>query len=164
MLGSERKIEILGRVASLHLHPTVPGAFMRHVADFEVVANRGIRGNDRYYDRRSRSTGLPNKRQVSLMEREVIAQHAASLELAEIAPGAVRANIETCGIELVPLIGRQLQIGEVILLLSEARTPCAKMDAICDGLRNLMGENRQGVLAEVLHSGRISEGDVIRIA
>ena len=44
------------------------------------------------------------------------------------------------------------------------RDPCEKMDAICRGLRDLMMENRQGVLAQVIRSGRIKIGDSIRLA
>ncbi len=98
------------------------------------------------------------------MAREEIARHAQALGLAEIAPGAVRANIETEGVELVSLLGKRLRVGGAILLLYEARTPCAKMDAICHGLRSLMEGNRQGVLAQVIESGPIAQGDPIALA
>jgi MOSC domain-containing protein YiiM len=35
------------------------------------------------------------------------------------------------------------------------------MDAICQGLRARMMDQRQGVLAEVVRSGRVSVGDAI---
>jgi MOSC domain-containing protein YiiM len=154
---------IPGRVCSLHLHPEQPGAVMRSVTAFEVVAQRGVQGDARYFDR-PRSSGGPSLRHVSLMEREQIAGHARTLGLDGIAPGAVRANIETEGVNLVALLGRRVRIGNAILLLYEARKPCAKMDAICQGLRSLMEQNRQGVLAQVIQSGRISEGDGIVVA
>jgi MOSC domain-containing protein YiiM len=37
------------------------------------------------------------------------------------------------------------------------------MDAICQGLRELMMNNRQGVLAQVIRSGKIQVGDRIRV-
>jgi MOSC domain-containing protein YiiM len=37
------------------------------------------------------------------------------------------------------------------------------MDAICPGLRKLMEPDRQGVLAQVVRSGRIRTGDAIRV-
>ena len=122
----------------------------------------GIAGNGRYFGRRSRTTGQPSLRQVSLMEREQIDEHAQALGLPGIAPGAVRANIETRGIDLVALVGKKIKIGEAILLIYEPRIPCAKMDAICQGLRARMLENRQGVLAQVIQSGRIAIGDSIQ--
>jgi hypothetical protein len=152
-----------GRVASLHLHPDKGGDPMRAVQEFEAVEQRGIRGNPRKFGVISRSTGLQSKRQVSLMEREQIAEHAATLGLESIPPGAVRANIETTGINLVALVGHEVQIGEAILYFYEARTPCEKMDRICQGLRELMEEEKQGVLAQVVRTGVIRVGDKVEV-
>jgi MOSC domain-containing protein YiiM len=152
-----------GHVASLHLHPKEPGAVMQNVEQIEVIESKGIRDEPRYFGRLSKETGQPNKRQITLMEREQIAEHAAALGLESIPSGAVRSNIETAGVDLVSLIGKEIEIGEAILLLYGARDPCAKMDAICQGLRNLMMNNRQGVLAQVIRSGKIRRGDEIRV-
>ncbi len=151
-----------GRVASLHLHPPEPGAPFQNVEAIELVTNTGIIGDNRYYGRISSKTGANTRRQVSLMEREQIAEHAASLGLETILPGAVRANIETFGIDLIKLIGQEVEIGDAILRFYEPRDPCNKMDAICQGLRELMLNNRQGVMAEILKSGKISVGDSVR--
>ena len=134
---------------------------MRSVEKIEVVAEKGIVGNPRKFGVISRSTGQPSKRQVSLIEREQVAEHAAILGLPVIPPGVVRSNIETNGIDLVALVGKQIQIGDAILFIYEARTPCEKMDRICRGLRNLMENNRQGVLAQVVRGGVIRVGDAL---
>jgi MOSC domain-containing protein YiiM len=99
---------------------------------------------------------------VTLIEREQIAEHAAALGLQSIPAGAVRSNIETAGINLIALLGRQVEIGEAVLLPYAPRDPCAKMDAICQGLRQRMMDQRQGVVAEVVRSGKIRVGDSIR--
>jgi MOSC domain-containing protein YiiM len=153
-----------GRVVSLHLHPEKSGEPLRPVDQIEVVEQKGIRGNGRYFGRLSRSTGLPSKRQVTLIEREQISEHAATLGLETISPGAVRANIETLGINLIQFIGREVRVGEATLLFYEARTPCEKMDRICEGLRSLMEDRKQGVLAQVVRSGVIRIGDTIELA
>src|SRR5262245_6923070 len=106
---------IKGRVASLHLHPTKPGALLTSVESIEVVADKGVAGEPRYFGRVSQSTGKPRRRQVSLIEREQIAEHAAALGLQTIHPGAVRANIETTGVDLVSLLGQQVEIGGATL-------------------------------------------------
>ena len=134
---------------------------MRSVEQFEVVAEKGILGNPRKFGAVSRSTGQPSKRQVSLIEREQIAEHAATLGLQSIPPGVVRSNIETSGIDLIALVGKQIQIGDAVLFFYEARTPCEKMDRICPGLRALMEDNRQGVMAQVIRSGIIRVGDAV---
>ena len=149
----------MGRVASLHLHPKKGGAPLRPVESIEVVAEKGIVGNGRYFGRIKKETGAPSRRQVSLIEREQIAEHASAL--GPIAPGAVRSNIETAGIELVALVGRKVRIGTAELLVYEARQPCPKMDAVIDGLRERMKNDHQGVMAQVTQSGAIRVGDPI---
>jgi MOSC domain-containing protein YiiM len=150
------------RVASLHLHPEKGGEPMRTVEQFEVVEQKGIFGNPRKFGAISRTTGQPSKRQVSLVEREQIAEHAVTLGLQTIVPGAVRSNIETHGIDLIALIGKEVQVGEAVLLFYDARTPCEKMDRICQGLRALMENQKQGVLAQVIRGGVIRVGDIVQ--
>lgn len=150
-----------GRVASLHLHPAKSGEPLTGVDVIEVVTEKGIVGGGRYFGRVSFSTGLPGKRQVTLIEREQIAEHTAILGLETIPPGAVRANVETIGVDLVSLIGRKVAVGGAVLLFHEARTPCEKMDRICEGLRAAMENQKQGVLAQVVRPGRIRVGDPI---
>jgi MOSC domain-containing protein YiiM len=151
-----------GRVASLHLHPVESGAPLESVDGIEAMAGKGITGDARFFGRVSRE-GQPSRRQVTLIEREQIAEHAAALGLPGIAPGAVRSNIETTGINLIALLGREIEIGEAVLRLYAPRDPCAKMDAICQGLRARMMDRRQGVLAEVVRAGSIRVGDAILV-
>jgi MOSC domain-containing protein YiiM len=152
----------LGKVLSLHLHPEKSGGPFSQVSSFEVVAEKGILGNPRYFGRVSRN-GQPGKRQITLIEREQIKAHAGALGLASIPPGIVRSNVETSGIDLASLVGRTVQIGNAILYIYELRLPCEKMDAICTGLRNLMENGRQGVLAQIIRGGTISVGDIISV-
>jgi MOSC domain-containing protein YiiM len=149
----------MGRVASLHLHPEKGGEPLRTVEAIELVEEKGIFGNGRYFGRIKKETGTPSRRQVSLIEREQIADHATAL--GPIAPGAVRSNIETSGVDLVALVGRNVRIGTAELHLYEARKPCGKMDAILEGLRKRMENGRQGVMAQVTKSGLIRLGDPI---
>ena len=145
-----------GTVASLHLHPAIAGEKFSSVPEIQVEEAKGIVGEPRYFARKSR-------RQITLIAREQIGEHAAILGLQSIEPGAVRSNIETVAIDLNSLVGRNVEIGEAILFFYEARTPCAKMDLVAPGLRELMGNSRQGVLAQVIRSGRIRVGDKISV-
>jgi MOSC domain-containing protein YiiM len=129
----------------------------------ELVQDKGIQGDVRYFGRPGKSPEEPFRRQVSLIEREQIAQHAASLGLTSIPPGAVRSNIETTGLNLVSLVGREVEVGEALLFLYAPRDPCAKMDAICQGLRQRMMQGKQGVMAQVRRSGKVRVGDPIRL-
>lgn len=149
-----------GRVVSLHVHPERGGEGMRALDEFELAAGKGIVQDTRYFARKSRAGG-PSKRQMTLIEREQIAEHAAVLALPSIAPGAVRSNVETEGIELVPLAGKRVRIGTAELLIGPPRDPCEKMDRIAPGLRKMMDNGKQGVLAQVLKSGKVRVGDEI---
>ncbi len=151
-----------GRVLSLHLHTTAPGGPLAAAQEFQVVAGKGIVGDERYFGRINRE-GKPSRRQVTLMEREQIEEHAQALGMDRIAPGLVRSNIETAGVDLVSLVGRDIEIGDAVLRIYAPRDPCAKMDAICVGLRERMLQDRQGVLAEVVRSGTIRLGDTLRV-
>jgi MOSC domain-containing protein YiiM len=152
-----------GSVVSLHLHPSEPGERLQDTESVDLLPGKGIVGEPRYFGRISRDTGQPTRRQVSLIEREQITEHATALGFQGLAPGVVRSNIETQGINLVALVGQQIQVGSAVLFLYEPRRPCAKMDAICQGLRELMMNDRQGVMAEVVRSGTIRRGDPITV-
>jgi MOSC domain-containing protein YiiM len=155
---------LLGHVASLHLHPPEPGTPLQTVEAVEVVEGKGISGDTRYFGRLSRDTGEPSRRQVTLIDRKQIIEHATALRLPSIPAGAVRSNIETMGIDLIVHLGHDIQIGDAVLRLYAPRDPCAKMDAICQGLRARMMDKRQGVLAEVIRAGTIRVGDPIRLS
>jgi MOSC domain-containing protein YiiM len=131
------------------------------VEELNLIAGQGIAESRRYFGRKNRE-GRPSRRQVSLIEREQIAEHAAALGLERIDPGQVRSNIETLGVNLMALVGQHVAVGEAILHLYGPRTPCAKMDAICTGLRALMENGKQGVMAEVIKSGPVHVGDTIQ--
>ncbi len=151
-----------GVVASLHVHPSDPSEPLRVMECLNLVAGKGILEDGRYFGRTNTRTGQPNLRQVTLIEREQIAEHAAALGLPGLPPGAVRSNIETTGVDLQSLVGQEVEVGQARLRFHAPRTPCAKMDALCSGLRELMLNHRQGVVAEVVHSGAIRVGDPIR--
>src|ERR1039458_7289949 len=69
----------LGHVASLHLHPVESGAPLQAVESIQVVEGKGITGDARFFGRLSRDTGQPTRRQVTLIEREQIVEHATAL-------------------------------------------------------------------------------------
>jgi MOSC domain-containing protein YiiM len=161
-MNTDAPLAIIGHIASLHLHPTESGAPLQSVPEIELVEGKGIIGDTRYFGRLSRDTGQPSRRQVTLMDRKEIIEHATALGLPSIPAGAVRSNIETMGIDLIAHLGQDVQIGDAALRLYAPRDPCAKMDAICQGLRALMMNQRQGVLAEVIRPGKIRVGDPIR--
>jgi MOSC domain-containing protein YiiM len=134
---------------------------MRSLAQLELVEQKGIAEDRRYFGRFSH--GRPSKRQVTVIEREEIGEHAAALGVESFAPGVVRSNIETEGIALIPWLGRRVRAGSAVLEFVEPRTPCHKMDELAQGLRELMENGRQGVIARVAVSGIVRVGDEISV-
>lgn len=145
-----------GKVVSLHIHPEKGGEQMISAQEIDLEAGMGVRQDLRYFARSA-------KRQVTLIEREQIAEHAGVLGLPDFECGVVRSNIETEGIELVKLQGERVRIGTAVLMIGAPRDPCEKMDRIAPGLRDLMDHGKQGVLAQVLKSGKVRVGDSLEV-
>lgn len=94
------------------------------------------------------------KRQVLLMDRE-------TLDAFGLAPGIVRENVTTEGLNVNGLtIGQVLQIGEVELQVSAVCDPCEQIEALRPGLQAAM-QGRRGMLCKVVRGGLLRRGDEI---
>ena len=94
------------------------------------------------------------KRQVLLMDRE-------TLDVLELAPGIVRENVTTEGIDVNGLaIGQRLLVGEVELQVSAVCDPCEQIEALRPGLQAAM-QGRRGMLCKVVRGGMLRRGDGI---
>lgn len=94
--------------------------------------------------------------------RQVLLMDIETLEEMEIAPGAVKENITTRGIDLRVLkAGERLWIGEALLEVTLRCDPCDQMEEIRPGLREEL-RGRRGMLFRVVKGGRIRVGDSIR--
>jgi MOSC domain-containing protein YiiM len=94
------------------------------------------------------------KRQILLMDRE-------TLDVFELAPGIVRENVTTEGLDVNGLaIGQRLQIGGVELQVSAVCDPCEQIEALRTGLQAAM-QGRRGMLCKVVRGGLLKRGDEI---
>jgi MOSC domain-containing protein YiiM len=94
------------------------------------------------------------KRQVLLMDRE-------TLDFFELAPGIVRENVTTEGLDVNGLVpGQRLQIGEAELQVSAVCDPCEQIEALRAGLQSAM-QGRRGMLCKVVRGGLLRRGDKI---
>jgi MOSC domain-containing protein YiiM len=93
--------------------------------------------------------------------RQVLLMDSETLELMELAPGIIRENITTRGINVNGLnAGQRLRVGAAQLEVSMVCTPCDQMEKIRPGLRReLCG--RRGMLCRVIAGGIIRQGDAI---
>jgi MOSC domain-containing protein YiiM len=94
------------------------------------------------------------QRQVLLVDRE-------TLEAMDLAPGILRENITTDGINVNGLpVGQKLRIGAVRLEVSGVCGPCDLMEKIRPGLRKEL-YGRRGMLCRVIEGGIVRSGDTI---
>ena len=97
-------------------------------------------------------------RQVLLMDRE-------TLDRLGLAPGDIRENITTSGVDLSSLApGRKVSLGQttVVEITGECE-PCSRMDEIRPGLQATLNGQR-GMLARVLDGGTVTVGDAVRVS
>jgi len=93
--------------------------------------------------------------------RQVLLMSEENLDAFGLAPGEVRENIVTRGLDLQALpSGTRLEIGGAALEITKDCEPCAFIDSLRPGLRPLM-IRRRGMLARVVRSGEIRVGDGI---
>jgi MOSC domain-containing protein YiiM len=94
------------------------------------------------------------KRQVLLVDRE-------TLDSLELGPGMIRENITTEGLNVNGLKqGESLRVGEVLLEVTMACTPCGQMEDVRPGLgKEIRG--RRGMLCRIVKGGIIRQGDSI---
>lgn len=123
---------------------------MLELPEVRAIQNRGFEGC---------AHGRPDSsRQVLLVDLE-------SLETMGLAPGTIRENITTEGLNVNGLrIGEQLCIGTVRLEVTAICTPCDQLEKIRPGLRREI-RGRRGMLCRVLAGGTLRQGDaIVRVA
>jgi MOSC domain-containing protein YiiM len=119
---------------------------MEELATARAIENSGLEGCAH-----ARPGG---KRQILLVDSETL----GSLQLA---PGTVRENITTQGLDVNALqAGQNLCIGDVRLEVSAVCEPCEVMEAIRPGLQQEL-QGRRGTLCRVLRGGTLKRGDAI---
>lgn len=146
-------------VVSIHIAPTGKAA-MRSVREARAVAGKGLEG-DRYFTKSGTYSNDPGSgRDVTLIEIEAIEALTKDYQIA-LDPGSSRRNIATRGVALNHLVGREFEIGEVVLRGTRLCEPCAHLEKLTvkGTLRGLI--HRGGLRAEIVSGGTIRVGDAI---
>tara|TARA_R110002153_G_scaffold6556_21_gene30096 strand:+ start:5152 stop:5589 length:438 start_codon:yes stop_codon:yes gene_type:complete len=108
--------------------------------------------------------GKPGKRQVTVLSLEQWQLACAELETS--LPWTVRrANLLLEGVSFdATMVGKQIKIGQLILLITRETDPCPRMDAQHQGLTQALTPDwRGGVCCRVIADGRVKIGDKIEI-
>jgi MOSC domain-containing protein YiiM len=96
-------------------------------------------------------------------KRQVLLVDIETLREMDLAPGMIRENITTEGLDVNALeVGQRLRAGEVELEVSLVCDPCEQIEALRPGLQELM-LGKRGMLCRVLRGGAVKQGDPITV-
>jgi MOSC domain-containing protein YiiM len=148
-----------GSVVSIHIAPAA-GETMIEVSEVEAIPGQGLAG-DRYRQPTETSPEPQPDRELTLVESEAIEAFRTDQEI-EYPAGTARRNVVTRGVPLNHLVGREFQVGEIRVRGLRLCEPCSHLarlsnKAVLPGLIH-----RGGLRAQILTSGVIRAGDVVR--
>lgn len=144
-----------GAVAGIYIATEGAGPITA-LPEVDAVAGKGLQG-DRYFESTGTYSDTPGTgRQVTLIEREALEAAARDYGMS-LQPGQSRRNIETVGVALNHLVGREFFVGEVRLRGMRLNEPCGHLAKL----------TKRGVVKALTHRGGlradIVEGGVIRV-
>ncbi|TVT43243.1 MOSC domain-containing protein [Hymenobacter setariae] len=146
-----------GRLEWIGLRPARRAELLA-VPEAEVLTDQRLAG-----DHASPKPG--GKRQLTIIQHEHLGAVAGYLGLPEpVAPGRLRRNLVVSGLNLLALKGRQIQIGEEVLLdITGECHPCSRMEEeLGPGGYNAM-RGHGGLTAHIAQGGIIRVGDAVRV-
>ena len=131
------------------------------VSEIEAKVEQGLEGDRKFIA--SPSADEPSKRQLTLIEIEEIERFNAMEQVDPMQPSEFRRQIVTTGVRLNDLADREFLVGDVRVRGTMLCEPCKYLSKLTgrDVLRGLAG--RGGLCAQILTSGTIRQGDVIRV-
>ena len=153
-----------GYLLHIHIAP-MASANMVELDEDELVAGKGI-VNDRYYKQNGSYSKIPDIRDVTLIENELLEALASNHpplqeKLIILIPVEHRRNLTTSGVPLNYLVGKTFQIGEVILKGGRLNFPCKYLADLLQKPLVLPLYNRSGLNCSVERGGIIKKGDKI---
>jgi MOSC domain-containing protein YiiM len=124
-------------------------------------AGKGLEG-DRYFTGDGTFSKKPDPgRNITLIEREAIESAEAKYGV-DLSEGAPRRNIQTRGVPLNHLVGKEFLIGDVRVKGVKLCEPCGHLESLTEpGVKQAL-IHRGGLRADILTDGTIKVGDPIR--
>jgi MOSC domain-containing protein YiiM len=138
---------------------------MQELSVAELVKDKGIKG-DRYYKGTGKYSHIPDVRDVTLIEKEVLdalEQNQPPLQENSIIlkPSEHRRNLTSVGVPLNYLVGKKFKVGEVILEGGRLNFPCKYLANLLKKPLLLPLYNRSGLNCKVVKGGKIRINDII---
>ena len=144
-----------GRVEAIYICG-VAGAPMQLVSVVEAIVDQGLNGDRYATGEGSFNKNQPGHRQVTLINGMFF--KGSGFDYIDS-----RRNIVTSGVELMWLIGRDFQIGGARFRGIKYCDPCTRPSKLAGKQRSFKEAffDRGGIIAEVIESGLIIQGDLI---
>ena len=138
---------------------------MQELSVAELVKDKGIKG-DRYYKGTGNYSYIPDVRDVTIIEKEVLdalAQNQPPLQENSIIlkTNEHRRNLTSVGVPLNYLVGKKFKVGEVILEGGRLNFPCKYLANLLKKPLLLPLYNRSGLNCKVFKGGTIRINDII---
>jgi MOSC domain-containing protein YiiM len=144
-------------ILAIYLH-AAKGAPLFTADEVKAVPRCGLEG-DRLF---SPTPGHLNlDQEVTLIESEAIEAVAAERSI-HLAPGEARRNLLTQGVRLNELVDREFEVGPVRLKGLRLCQPCDHLESLTQPGVKAAFRDRCGLRAQILTSGVIRVGDLIR--
>ena len=152
-------MEVPARLLGIYV-ATRAAELPRSVERVRALAGRGLEG-DRYAARIGTFSGRPGRRDVTLIESEVLEAYSRESGR-KLSAAEARRNLLTQGVRLNDLVGREFQVGVVRLRGLRLSEPCTHLMRLThpETLRGLV--HRGGLVAEILCDGELAVGDRIK--
>lgn len=142
-----------GRIVSINLSKR-KGVSKRPLKEGYLKAGCGLVGDAHSF----------SSRQLSLLDYEEISKFLREFPSSKVKPGSFAENITVEGLDFKRLsVGKELKLGRhSIIRITEIGKSCRKKCVIMKTVGRCIMPKR-GVFAEVIRSGKIRKGDVIKI-
>lgn len=134
---------------------------MRRIPEVRALQGLGLE-TDRYAVGRGYYSRWPGRRDVTLISAEVLDQMTESFGV-RVLEGQHRRNLVVRGVPLEAFQDRSFRIGAALFAYQGPRPPCGYLERITEaGMTKALGLGA-GLVATVLESGVIREGDTIEL-
>ena len=145
----------MGKVVEIGISDT-KGNQIKKVKQVEAVQNKGLLNDRKFRDNN------PKTCQITLIEIENINYYNNKLNV-NISPIDFRRNIITENIRLNVLVGKEFLVGNVKLKAHDLCRPCKYLENKLNQ-KSFVNEllTKAGIRCEILSSGKISIGDIIK--
>ena len=146
----------MGKVVEIGIS-NIEGNQIQKINNVDAIKGKGLQ-NDRKYSENNQKL-----RQVTLIEIENI-NHFNNISKTNIPPLNFRRNIITENIRLNDLVGKDFFVGNIKLKAHDLCRPCKYLQNKLK-LNNFVKEflHKGGLRCEILTSGKINVGDIIKV-